>query len=73
MPHALSAEMQERGNGLPTVVVLCNQSRMAKTKENAAAVALGRPGGLEGGRWCKSLNTEVLTHPRLPTQFPSES
>jgi hypothetical protein len=42
MPHALSAEMQERGNGLPTVVVLCNQSRMAKTKENAAEVSPGR-------------------------------
>ena len=41
MPHALSAEMQERGNGLPTVAVLYNQSRMAKAKKNAAAVALG--------------------------------
>ena len=29
---------------------MCHQSDMAKTKKNAAAVALGRLGGLKGGK-----------------------
>jgi hypothetical protein len=37
-------------NGLPTSVVLWQQLGMAKTKKNAAAVALGRLGGLKGGK-----------------------
>ncbi len=29
---------------------MCHESRMAKTKKNEAAVALGRLGGLKGGK-----------------------
>ena len=37
-------------NWLPSASVLCDQSDMAKTKKNVAAVALGRLGGLRGGK-----------------------
>jgi hypothetical protein len=36
--------------GLPTGAVLCDQSGMTKMRKNAAAVALGRLGGLKGGK-----------------------
>jgi hypothetical protein len=35
---------------LSTAPALCDLLRMAKTKKNAAAVALGRLGGLKGGK-----------------------
>jgi hypothetical protein len=37
-------------NRLSTGAALCHLSGMAKTKKNAAAVALGRLGGLKGGK-----------------------
>jgi hypothetical protein len=37
-------------NALPTSVVLWDKLGMAKKKKNAAAVALGRLGGLKGGK-----------------------
>jgi hypothetical protein len=37
-------------NGLPTAGFLCQQCGMAKAKKNPAAVALGRLGGLRGGK-----------------------
>jgi hypothetical protein len=37
-------------NGLPTGLGLWHQWGMAKKKKNAAAVALGRLGGLKGGK-----------------------
>lgn len=36
--------------GLTKATSLCDQLRMAKAKKNAAAVALGRLGGLKGGK-----------------------
>ena len=36
--------------GLSSGTGLCHPSGMAKTKKNAAAVALGRLGGLKGGK-----------------------
>ena len=37
-------------NQLSTDAALCHLSGMAKTKKNAVAVALGRLGGLKGGK-----------------------
>jgi len=37
-------------NRLSTGAVLCHQPGMAKREKNAAAVALGRLGGLKGGK-----------------------
>ena len=39
-----------RHKRLSTGAALCHESGMAKTKKNAAAVALGRLGGLKGGK-----------------------
>jgi hypothetical protein len=50
-----------RENRLSTAAALCDQSGMAKAETNAAAVALGRLGGLKGGKArAKKLTVEKL-------------
>jgi hypothetical protein len=43
--------------GLPAGADFCHESGMAKQKKNAAAVALGRLGGLRGGKARASVMT----------------
>ena len=52
-PDQLRPGVQVPGGGqlqLPARAFLCDKQGMAQTKKNAAAVALGRLGGLKGGK-----------------------